>query len=496
MGGRKVLNFMERNAVKLLKKRGRGNSEIARVLGRDRKTVKRALMEPTSKQYQRPKRESVVDPFEDDIRRWIQEDIPVTVMLERVRKDPEKPYKGGRSIFYERVRVIRQEVKMTKQKAIWRFEGLPGEYLQVDWGEKRHFPFTQIPRETRYCFVARLKYSRWIYTESCTDMRYETLIRCILRCFENLGGVPWVLIFDNPKTITAGRHEDRTPIWNPKFCQFASEIGFHPELCDPGAPHQKGTVESGVKYLKRNFLAGRTFLNDEDLSLQLEEWRAERNSQKNQAHGRTPNELLLEEQKAFEPLVEKSDSYGLLHLLRVSPESVIRFETNCYSVPEHLIKQVVTVRVASKELRIYNDGNLVAEHQRSFLKRQWLRDLNHYSRTLSIKPRAKVLAYREKLLELDSKITEYVAEICRRDRNVMNQQILRLYALWKEYGTERFFEAVQFCHELPVYGAEYVELILRIPQNEGPEIELLLSGQPGQSEIDRDLSIYDKYIHR
>jgi len=70
--------------------------------------------------------------------------------------------------------------------------------------------------------------------------------------------------------------------------------------------------------------------------------------------------------------------------------------------------------VTSKELRIYHDSQLVAQHQRSYQKRQKVRDLDHYQRTLSGKPRAKVMAYREKLLELDSSTASYVAEICRR----------------------------------------------------------------------------------
>lgn len=76
--------------------------------------------------------------------------------------------------------------------------------------------------------------------------------------------------------------------------------------------------------VKGNFLAGRTFSDDEDLSRQLSQWLAERNNQKSQVHGRTPNELLAEERQAFEPFCETSDSYGLLHLRSVSPESVIR----------------------------------------------------------------------------------------------------------------------------------------------------------------------------
>jgi hypothetical protein len=398
---------------------------------------------------------------------------------------------------------------MDSQNAIWRFEGLPAEYLQVDWGEKRNVAFTQIPPERRYCFVCRLKYSRFLYAEFHDNMRYETVIRCLLRCFKSLGGVPWVLVFDNMSTVTTGRNEDGNPICSPsahrrlrltektnaKFRQFAAEIGFHPEVCALYSPNQKGTVENGVAFVKGNFLAGRTFLDDEDLNRQLNDWLLERNTKKCQAHGRTPNELLAEEQKAFEAFSETSDSYGLLHLRSVSPESVVRFETNCYSVPEELIGQVVALRVAEKELRIYYDSQLVAQHQRSFGRKEWIRDLSHYEKTLQLKPRAKVMAYREKLLGLDSQAASYVAAICRRDRNTMNQQILTLYALWEEYGTEKLIEAIQFCLQLQVYGAAYVELMLRMPQENESKMELLLSGQPVQAEIDRDLSIYDTYTH-
>jgi transposase len=494
-----MLGFMERSTIKLLKKRGNTDTEIAKVLSRDRETIRRALQEPAEKELLQPKRGSLVDPYEDQILQWMQEGIPVTVMLERVRKDEQNPYQGGNSIFYQRVQGIRQEKKMTKQEAIWRFEGLPGEYLQVDWGEKRQFPFTHIPQKTRYCFVGRLKYSRWIYAEFHDNMRYETLIRCILRCLQSLGGVPWVLVFDNMRTVVrmiAKRDEDGNPVWNRRFRQFASEIGFHPDVCDPGVANQKGTVENGVKFVKGNFLAGRTFQDDEGLSTQLTEWLLERNNGKCQAHGHTPNELLPKEREALEPLTETSESYGLLHLLRVNPESVIRFETNCYSVPEHLIGQIVTVRVASHELRVYHDSQLVAQHERSYQKQQRIRHLDHYERTLSRKPRAKVMAYREKLLELSALTASYVAEICRRDRNSMNQQILKLYALWAEAGSESFIEAIRFCHESQVYGSEYVELMLRIPEDEEPVAELLLSGQPVQSEIDRDLAVYDTYTHR
>ncbi|MBV9596576.1 MAG: hypothetical protein JOZ87_06900 [Chloroflexi bacterium] len=78
-----------------------------------------------------------------------------------------------------------------------RFEGLPGEYLQVDWGEIRHFPFTRQSEGGRYFLACRLKYSRWVWVRFTTDMRQETLFRRLVDCFNALGFVPWVLVFDN-----------------------------------------------------------------------------------------------------------------------------------------------------------------------------------------------------------------------------------------------------------------------------------------------------------
>ncbi len=71
------------------------------------------MQEPADKELLQPKRGSLVDPYEDKIFQWMQEGIPVTVMLERVRKDLQNPYEGGDSIFYQRAQGIRQEKKMT-----------------------------------------------------------------------------------------------------------------------------------------------------------------------------------------------------------------------------------------------------------------------------------------------------------------------------------------------------------------------------------------------
>lgn len=131
-----------------------------------------------------------------------------------------------------------------------RFEGLPAEYLQVDWGEIRRFPFTQQPPATRYVLCCRLNTQRvpgrWVWLRWTEDMRQETLLRGLIACFGALSFVPWVLVFDNitqrVPAVTSGRDASNQPVWTPALVQLAAEFGFHPQACDPGAGNQKEWV--------------------------------------------------------------------------------------------------------------------------------------------------------------------------------------------------------------------------------------------------------------
>src|SRR5437763_998283 len=194
-----MLRQMERSTIHLLAKRGKSQRAIARELGVSRVTVARALQEPVDKAPAKRHRRSIADPFVDQIKQWLSEKLSIVRMVELARSDPDHPYAGRISVFGDAVRRIRRELAETQTDVPIRFEGLPGEYLQVDWGEIRRFPFTQQPHATRYFLCCRLKYSRWSWLRFTPDMRQETLLRDLVTCFCALGFVPWVLVFDNMK---------------------------------------------------------------------------------------------------------------------------------------------------------------------------------------------------------------------------------------------------------------------------------------------------------
>jgi len=231
---------MARSTIKFLKQQGQFNTRIADLVGCDRHTVARVLAEPTEPPRRR-RRLGTLTPQREMLLSWIREEIPTTRMLEFARQDPRSPYTGGVSTFYRFVAQLRAELEAGAAPVI-RFEGLPGEYVQWDWGEARIRLGDAVSK--RVFLAGRLKYSRMSAVRWRTQMDLETLLRAMLEIVDAWGGVPWAWVFDNMKTVTLGRDAQGQPRWNPAFWRFATEIGCHPELCDPGAAQEGERRES------------------------------------------------------------------------------------------------------------------------------------------------------------------------------------------------------------------------------------------------------------
>src|SRR6266852_7666245 len=142
-----MLRQMERSAIQHLVKRGQSIRQIARELGRSPTTIARVLGEPVDRPPVARRRRSKTDPYRPQIEQWVREGLTAARVLELARAAPEDPYPGGHSIFRAVVRRVRLEQQHQQAVAAVpvRFEGLPGEYLQVDWGEVRRFPFPTRP---------------------------------------------------------------------------------------------------------------------------------------------------------------------------------------------------------------------------------------------------------------------------------------------------------------------------------------------------------------
>jgi transposase len=492
---------MERSTIHLLHKRGKSQREIASELGRSRSAVARALSEPVDRQSSVRRRKSSVDAFREQIAEWLKQGLSGVRMMELARDDPDHPYGGCGSVW--RAAVRRERLSGLHEQAVAdvpiRFEGLPGEYLQVDWGEIRHFPFTQQQPVTRYFLACRLKYSRWTWVMFTNEMRQETLFRGLVACFNALGFVPWVLVFDNMKTVTIGRDDQARPIWHRSLLQLAAEFDFHPEACWPASGNQKGSVESLVKFVKINFLAGRSFIDDADLQAQCVDWQERINTVRpSQATDVTPVSRLAAEVAKGYPLPKTAADYGFAEPGGVSSGALVAVLGNHYSVPIEHVGAQVTVRIHRQRIVIWHDAEQLAEHPRA-PDGAHRRVVNpaHFAPLFGRKPRGQVMLYREALLGLGAIAQQYVSELSRRQRARLGTEILAVYALYERCGAAELLAAMELAQAQGAFGAAYLGALVSAPVSEPPPPPatwLLLSDVPSQIEIDRELSAYEAYV--
>jgi transposase len=343
-----------------LKAAGMTVSGIARATGLDRKTVRRCLRQVRWQAYRRPaRREVLLAPH----RGWLAERAAQVGYSARILYQElcaRRGYGGGYGTVRDAVRPLRVEAGAALLTQC-RFETEPGEQAQVDWGEVRVALGTQIVPV--HIFVMTLGYSRRAFAEGYEHERMESLLAAHEHAFEHFGGVTREILYDRMRTVIQGEHEGKKR-WNPTFAAFAGHWGFEPRVCRPYRAQTKGKVESGVKYVKGNFVPGRVFRDLEDFNEQLAAWLAEIADQR--IHGTThepPIERFAREAEVLTPLAARAGFLAAMPRSRVvASDWLVSVDTNRYSVPWRLIGATVEVVRVGAIWQIRHRGVLVAEH--------------------------------------------------------------------------------------------------------------------------------------
>jgi transposase len=153
-------------------------------------------------------------------------------------------------------------------EAVIRFETPPGRQAQVDFARFR------FPWGIRYALLVVLGYSRLLWCRFYPRQDMATLIDGLEEAFGCFGGVPQELLFDQMKAVITRdlRLEGGALVHNGEFLRFARHWGFTPRACRPYRAQTKGKVERPVRYVRGNFVYGRTFLHDADLDPQRQLW--------------------------------------------------------------------------------------------------------------------------------------------------------------------------------------------------------------------------------
>lgn len=346
-------------AIQELKRQGVGKKRVARLLELHVQTVRKYWAanppEPTPRD-----RGSILDLW----RGYLTQRAPGADYCARVLflDIQAKGYSGG----YERVKLFIRPLREERQRweeATVRFETGPGKQAQVDWGST----WVEIAGQPVriHLFVMVLGFSRRNFVRAELKEDLACLLRCHEAAFEWFGGLTETTLYDNAKTIVSRREgEGQEVVWNAQFLDFARYWGYTPRLCRPYRARTKGKVESGVKYVKRNFfgLYGRKFTSLEELNEKLPAWCLGVADER--IHGTThqrPKERFLEER--LTPVSGRAP-YRIEQVIlrRVPMDALVMYRTNRYSVPWGYVGQEVVLRECGERLKFYSNGLEIADH--------------------------------------------------------------------------------------------------------------------------------------
>lgn len=351
--------------IRALAARGVGSKRIAQAVGVARNTVKRYL------------REAVVPGVQ--VRPTARRLTPEARTTARALYDGEAE---GNAVVVQRllaasdvrvsVRTVERAVadlrraRRVAEVATVRVETAPGEQLQVDFGQKR---VTIAGVAVRiFLLVAVLSYSRRLFVKAFLRERQDDWREGLAAAFRHFGGVPRVVLGDNARALVRGR--DRvtgTVTFQPAYLAFCRDWDVQPRACAPYRARTKGKTEAGVKYVKRNALAGLTFPSFAALEAHLAAWMPLADAR---LHGTTHEaptaRFLRAEQAALRALPRRPAPPREQRLRRrVANDALIDLDTVRYSVPHALVRDQVEVLLDVATVRIFHGARLVATHARS-----------------------------------------------------------------------------------------------------------------------------------
>lgn len=342
--------------------KGLGVSAIARQAGLDRKTVRKYLKRGLEAPVYGPR--DPADRLPNKYRPYLLERLtafPGLSVRRLHREIKAMGYGGAYSTLTEYLRLNRPAVPRQFER---RFETLPGEQAQADFAEFQ-VEFTSEPGVVRkvWLFSMVLGHSRWLWGRFCPNQNLETVMRCHIAAFAAMGGACTEVLYDRMKTAVIGEDAAGVVTYNASLVALLAHYGSAPRACRPYRAKTKGKVERPFRYVRQDFFLGRSFRDLDDLNAQFEEWRRTiANLRVHATTGRVVDEHFVEEKPKLQSLPQRPYDAVLTVERRITHEGMVAVGGNQYSVPDTAKRRIVEVQSHPCEVRIFEDGKLIAAH--------------------------------------------------------------------------------------------------------------------------------------
>ena len=197
-------------------------------------------------------------------------------------------------------------------------------------------------------------------------------------------------IYDNMRTAVDAVFVGPDRAFNRRFQQMCSHYLVEPTACTPASGWEKGQVENQVNVIRERFFKPRLHFNS---LAELNAWLLEQcvTYARSHPHPECRDSMVWEMFEAERPhLVRYAGPFDGFHgkTASVSKTCLVQFDRNKYSVMSQAVGRPVEVQAYAERIVIRQDGQVVAEHKRSFGRDQTVYDPWHYVPVLTRKPGA------------------------------------------------------------------------------------------------------------
>lgn len=473
VGEKRTHDMIKRHEVQVLLGAGHSQVDVARRAGVSVATVQRIEDEApvtsfgdmkAERKERKVGRPSKVEAFRElIIEICLEEDADHRPLQSKeiVRRLKQKGYKGSKTAACAFIASLRPKTV----RPLVRFEGLPGEFCQHDFGHT-DVVFMSGLRKRIHFFASRLKWSRCARATIVDNERAETVIRTQLQHYVDFGGRPLFGVWDRPRTIAHEWTSDGVITqWNQTFINAQFEIGVGAEVCWPYRPNQKGAVENLVGWVKNSFFKQRKFIDEQDLHEQLEEWLVEVNTKTvSRATGVIPETRRQEELARLQPPKVQPHDLALRVPVLVGPTAYAPFDGNSFMLPAAAMGISGTVFIYRDRLRFVVGRHQVAYPRPAPSVKDASFDLPHLQAEMVAAVsgrRAKLYLKRQQLLEVGEPAHRFLTELVHRRPMTWPKDAERLHALLHEYGKPAMFAAFGRAVVEATIGVEYVAHYLR-----------------------------------
>jgi transposase len=417
--------------IKTLYERGLNKSEIARATSHDWKTVSKTIEDiKAGKEYPEKKpHPKKIDPYKEQVIELIEKGLTAIRIHEEL-------VKLGCDAAYPTVKRCVANIKKTEDIFI-RIHTEAGKEAQVDFGYVGLTPDNNGKRRKTWVFHMMLCHSRYSYYEKVYDQRVETFIQCHINAFEYFGGIPECVKIDNLKAavLQASFYE---PVYQELYKNFADYYRFQIIPCRIYSPNDKGKVESGIKYVKNNFFAGRSFKDADDLNRRLKNWM--NNKCNVRIHGTTkkiPYEVFTSEEKPkLNSLPITPFKMSKVGTRKVYHDCHIYVDHNYYSVPFKYVGLKVEIELNDKVLRISCNHKEIAVHTRLKGKGEFATNDAHYPRYKKISETEYQEKYQIKMKDIGEYAQQFFFFVLEKKPGYWKSTIQGVLSLTKTYSPE------------------------------------------------------------